>query len=91
MTPRQKLFNYFAENHNVMLLDSDFNEIEIILEGYAASKPYSPEVARRLIAIRDILMAGTPINHDRAQAMWDEFKGITKGKWTEMERIAKEK
>ena len=27
----QKLFNYFAQEHNVMLLDSDFREIENII------------------------------------------------------------
>jgi hypothetical protein len=28
---RQKLFDYFSQNYNVSLLDSDFNEIEHIL------------------------------------------------------------
>lgn len=32
MTARQRLFNYFQQEHDIMLLDSDFNEVVEIMK-----------------------------------------------------------
>lgn len=65
-----------------------------LMEGYAATKPYSPEVARRLIAIRDSYSSGdlkSFLNHLHRIA--DPTGEITKANgnvWVEMELMASE-
>jgi len=41
---RQKLFNYFQQEHGIMLLDGDYNEIEHILKSELSSVLTNEEI-----------------------------------------------
>lgn len=82
------------------VLDSgllNIDELIGLMEGYAASKPYSPEVARHLLKMRDLLIqrGDTDIDevyHELYQIADSTFekKNLIGETWAEMEQIAKE-
>lgn len=85
---------YYKERHDIGELLTSGQVIDL-MEGYAASKPYSPEVARHLLKMRDLLIqrGDTDIDevyHELYQIADPTFekKNLIGETWAEMERIA---
>ena len=72
MTNRQKLFDYFAQEHGITLLDSDYNE----LDNYAASveaEKWKPYPENKPEEIKNYIIQLTDKGYDGSvfQATWN--------------------
>lgn len=85
---------WYQDNWSLKEFEDDLHEV-IQIEGYAATKSYSPEVARHLLKMRDLLIqrGDTDIDevyHELYQIADPTFekKNLIGETWAEMERIA---